>query len=55
MTKEEFTTKFLKEQQRRRKTLEYDIINFKPEIRFKAWQKYKKDKGEILCLHIILL
>ncbi|AUO78290.1 hypothetical protein [Clostridioides difficile] len=42
MTKEEFITKFLKEQQRRRKILEYDIINFKSEIRFKAWKKYKK-------------
>lgn len=42
MTKEEFTTKFLKEQQRRRKMLEYDIINFKSEIRFKTWKKYKR-------------
>ncbi|HGH5450765.1 TPA: hypothetical protein ACJI4K_003358 [Clostridioides difficile] len=42
MTKGGFTTKFLKEQQRRRKILEYDIINFKSTLRFKAWKKHRK-------------
>ncbi|MGO0982834.1 hypothetical protein [Clostridioides difficile] len=42
MTKEEFTTKFLKEQQKRKRIIEYDVIAFKSEIRFKTWKKYKK-------------
>ncbi|WP_265324225.1 hypothetical protein [Clostridioides difficile] len=42
MTKEEFTTKFLKEQQKRKRIIEYDVIAFKYEIRFKTWKKYKK-------------
>ncbi|WP_461195270.1 hypothetical protein [Clostridioides difficile] len=42
LTKKEFTNKFLKEQQIRRKMLEYDFINFKSKCRFDAWKKNKK-------------
>ncbi|WP_255640460.1 hypothetical protein [Clostridioides sp. ZZV14-6153] len=42
MTKEEFTAKFLKEQQKRRKILEYNFIDFKSTLRFKAWKKYRR-------------
>ncbi|WP_255287883.1 MULTISPECIES: hypothetical protein [unclassified Clostridioides] len=42
MTKEEFTAKFLKEQQRRRKMLEHDIIDFKSKCRLDAWKKHRK-------------
>lgn len=42
MTKEEFVTRFLKEQHRRRKMLEYDFIDFKSKCRFDTWKKNKK-------------
>ena len=42
LTKEEFTVRFLKEQQRRKKMLENDFIDFKSNIRFKTWKKNKK-------------
>ncbi|WP_255619101.1 hypothetical protein [Clostridioides sp. ES-S-0049-02] len=42
MTKEEFTVRFLKEQQRRKKMVEYDFIDFKSNIKFKTWKKNKK-------------
>lgn len=42
LTKEEFTVRFLKEQQRRKKMVEYDFIDFKSNIKFKTWKKNKK-------------
>lgn len=46
MTKEEFTLEFLKEQRKeqykKKKTLEYEINNFKLDRRLTEWKKKKK-------------
>lgn len=42
MTKEEFITKFLKEQQRRIKVLYYEVENFKMDRRFNERKKSRR-------------
>lgn len=42
MTKKEFTTKFLKEQQRRIKVLYYEVENFKMDRRFNEREKSRR-------------
>lgn len=49
MTKEEFITKFLKEQQRRIKVLYYEVENFKMDRRFNE----RKSLGDIKMFLLI--
>ncbi|EQF27286.1 MULTISPECIES: hypothetical protein [Clostridioides] len=42
MTKKEFTNKFLKEQFKKKKFLDYEFENFKMNRRFSEWKKNKK-------------